>query len=352
MASDAATAQIALTDEYELYARAKEARVRALLAGHGLDGLFRGLARCPVERGWRMQASFYVIDGRWVGVDPRRGRVPADEALWTLPEHARPLAAGIAARIASADVRGVTGFDLRLEYGSERAHLGLAVERGADAGPAPLCEELLGECTALLGVAVPSRGMEIGEAYLRHQVLGKTVLAHHRAFFQTNRWLTPELAAAAGRAAADDRSSLVDLYCGVGLHSVLAADAGSRVFGVDTNRWAVDSARRNAALHGLALARYLDRPVERLPRAGEGALDAPSVVFVNPSRFGCAPGVAEAVAGWRPKAVCLVSCSIDSHVRDVLAFGRAGYRPLPFGSFDMFPFSEFLESVTVFHPER
>jgi hypothetical protein len=285
-------------------------------------------------------------------VDPRRGRVPAGEALWTLPEDARPLAAEIARRIASAAAPGVTGFDLRLEYGSARAHLNLAVERGADAYPAPLCEELLGELPALLGVAVPSRGLELGETYLRHQVLGKTVLAHHRAFFQTNRWLTPGVAAAAGRAAADDASRLVDLYCGVGLHSVLAATEESRVFGVDTNRWAVASARRNAALHGLAHARYEDLPVERLPHLEEAALDSPSVVFANPSRFGCAPGTAEAVARWRPQAVCLVSCSIDSHVRDVLALRRSGYQPLPFGSFDMFPFSEFLESVTVFHPGR
>ena len=211
-----------------------------------------------------------------------------------------------------------------------------------------LFRQLLGEFPALLGVAVPSRGIELGEAHLRHQVLGKAVLAHHRAFFQTNRWLTPELAAAA-KAAAADPSRIIDLYCGVGLHSVLAAEPESAVVGVDTNRWAIESAQRNAELHGLARARFERIPVERL--VGRPETERPSVVYVNPSRYGCAPGVAERVAAWRPEAVCLVSCSIDSHVRDVLELRRHGYQPLPFGSFDMFPFSEFLESVTVFHPE-
>ncbi|MFL5539772.1 MAG: hypothetical protein ACJ8J0_12305, partial [Longimicrobiaceae bacterium] len=86
-------------------------------------------------------------------------------------------------------------------------------------------------------------------------------------------------------------------------------------------------------------------PVERL--VGRPETERPSVVYVNPSRYGCAPGVAERVAAWRPEAVCLVSCSIDSHVRDLGSFARAGYRPEPFECFDMFPFSPFVESVTV-----
>jgi tRNA/tmRNA/rRNA uracil-C5-methylase (TrmA/RlmC/RlmD family) len=57
--------------------------------------------------------------------------------------------------------------------------------------------------------------------------------------------------------------------------------------------------------------------------------------------------VAERVAAWMPAAVCLVSCSIESHARDLGAFARAGYLAEPFECFDMFPFSEFVESVTV-----
>jgi hypothetical protein len=340
-------------EEYARHSASKEARVRELLAAHGLEGLFRGLRRCPLERGWRTQASFYLERAggaaRVVGVDPRRGRVPLAEALWVIPDHARGLLVAAAARVAEASADApITGVDLRLEHGSTRGHLTLAVERGAAARLGAFAEELLRGVPGLLGVAIPSQDVEVGEAYLRHQLLGKTVLSHHRAFFQTNTCLTPALAAAAREAAADP-AFIVDLYCGVGLHSVLAAAPESRVYGADNNGRAIESAHRNAALHGLARARYDRVPVERVME-GPGFDAAPSVVYVNPSRWGCAPGLAEAVARWRPAAVCLVSCSIDSHVRDTLAFLAAGYRPLPFGSFDLFPFSDFLESVTVFHP--
>ncbi len=342
---------VSLAEEYRRHADAKEARIAAVLAEHGLAGLFRGMRRCPVEHGYRMRASFYAgrdqDAARIVGVDPRRGRVPADDALWVLPEPARPLVRDVAERIAAAPREGaITGFEVRLEFGGGRAHLTLAAERGS-ASLHGFCRALLDASSDLLGIAVPSQGVELGDAYLRHELLGRTILAHHLAFFQTNRWLTADLAAAA-RAAAADPSRIVDLYCGVGLHSILAATPESAVIGVDTNRWAIESAVRNAALHGLAHARYERIPAERL--AGRPEAERPSVVFVNPSRYGCAPGVAARVAAWRPDAVCLVSCSIASHARDLAAFASAGYAPRPFESFDMFPFSDFVESVTELRP--
>ncbi|HYH78427.1 MAG TPA: hypothetical protein VEX86_01475 [Longimicrobium sp.] len=338
----------AISAEYELDASAREARIAAVLEEVGLRGLFRGMRRCPVARGYRMRASFYrAADGSGaVGVDPRHGRVPLDRSLWVMPEEARPLVRDVAGRIAAAGEQArITGFEVRLEFGSGRAHLTLAVERGMPRLDG-LCAGLMAEVGGVFGVAVPSQAIEVGETEHRHLLLGKTILAHHRAFFQTNRWLTGDLAAAA-QSAASDPSRIVDLYCGVGLHSVLAATPDSVVAGVDTNGWAIDSARRNAALHGLAHARFDRLPVEKLALGAEGR---PSVLFVNPSRFGCAPGLVERIAAWRPEAVCLVSCSIRSHARDLASFVRAGWRPRPFESFDMFPFSDFVESVTELCP--
>jgi len=337
----------ALAEAYARDAAAKEARIAAVLEEAGLAESFRGLRRSPVEQGYRMRTSVYLARGGdgLRGVDPRHGRVPLADALWVMPEEARPLIREVADRLSAAPRdAGATGFEVRLEFGMLRAHVAVAAERGSTGRLDEFCSALLDEVPGVLGAAVPSQAVEVGETYLRHELLGKTVLSHHLAFFQTNRWLTPELAEAATAAAADP-SRIVDLYCGVGLHSVLAAAPESAIVGVDTNRWAIESAQQNAELHGLAGARFERIPVERL--VGRPETERPSVVYVNPSRYGCAPGVAERVAAWRPEAVCLVSCSIGSHARDLASFVRAGYHPLPFESFDMFPFSEFVESVTV-----
>ncbi|HEX8242615.1 MAG TPA: hypothetical protein VF541_03955, partial [Longimicrobium sp.] len=106
--TEVASPPLALEEEYRRHADAKEARIASLLVEHGFAALFRGMRRCPVEQGYRMRASFYAghgddDGGRIVGVDPRlRGRVPVDDALWVLPEPARPLVRTVAERIAAA----------------------------------------------------------------------------------------------------------------------------------------------------------------------------------------------------------------------------------------------------------
>lgn len=342
-------AAAALEAAYAAHAAAKEAAVAARIEAEGLGGRWGGIHRSPVAPGYRTQLSVYLFrDGGGVvptGVDPRRGRVPLDGALWVAPEERRGLLAALAARLAAEPAAaGITGLDLRLAHGSLRAHLVVAARRDAAVRLDALAAELLAAHPALDGVAVPSQGIEIGAAEVRHALLGRTVLAHPRAFFQTNRWLTPALAEAAG-APARGAASLLDVYCGVGLHSVLAAAPETAVLGVDENPWAIGSAGRNAALHGLARARYERGTVEAW-LAREEAREA-DVVFVNPSRHGCAPGLAEAVDRARPRAVCLVSCSIDAHLRDLRAFRALGWATEPFASWDMFPFTPFLESVSV-----
>ncbi|HEU0051960.1 MAG TPA: hypothetical protein VFQ39_02240, partial [Longimicrobium sp.] len=137
-----------LAEAYARHAAEKEARIAELLEEAGFGGLFGGLHRCPVELGWRAQASFYVVrsgDGAAVlGVDPLRGRVWIDDALWVVPDFARDTVRAAAERVAAEpEAGGVTGFDVRLEYGTGRAHLGLFVARDAAGDLASLVADLL-----------------------------------------------------------------------------------------------------------------------------------------------------------------------------------------------------------------
>lgn len=353
MTEHGSPAPMGLFSAYGRHLAAKEERVRGMLAAHGLGGLFAGIRRCPVEGGFRGHATFRLAreeDGavRVLGVEPRGGRAPLEDTLWVLPEEARPTVLAVRdVVLGGAWAEAVSGFDVRLEHGTLRAHVTVAAPRESDPEPEALCRALA-EVPGVLGAAVPSQGAEAGEGWLANRLGGKTVLAHHRAFFQSNLRLVPEMVEEV-QGPPERRACVVDLYCGVGLHSLLAAGPGTRVAGADNNRWAIESAGRNAALHGLHAAEYERLDAERF--AAARGFDAPDEVFVNPSRFGCGPRLPGAVARWRPASVCLVSCSFDSHLRDTLAFAAAGYRPAAVRCFDMFPFSEYLESVTHFAPE-
>jgi hypothetical protein len=286
------------------------------------------------------------------GRDPLAGRVPWREALWLLPPPGRRLAEELAARIEGPEETGITGFELRLEHGTGRGHVTLSVPR-EPAEKINFDTDLPARWTStidgLIGVAVPSRAIEAGASFLRHELPGGVLESHYAAFFQANCRLLPLLLEAVLEDV-EGQSAFLDLYCGVGLYSLLAA-ARSRagtsleILGIDSNPQAIESARRNAARLGLSRARFQKASVEDLP--GVASQEPPFHVFVNPSRFGCPAGLSEALIGLGAESATLVSCSIESHVRDVGAFVRAGWHPDSIRSFDMFPFSRFVESVTI-----
>lgn len=374
-----------LLREYDEHLRLKKGRVAALFGADagGLGGP-QSIEPCRLEAGYRTQAKYFV---RWAGgrpdvtgIDPRKGEVPWRDALWMLPERGRAMLAGIVGALEERTPPGlVTGLELRLEHGGGGGHLTLAIPRGPQDVAGDFYAEFLAVVPGLKGLAAPSQSIERGGIFLRHVFGGHVLEAHHRAFFQANEPLLPHFVETIQSVAAGvDRSGILDLYCGVGLHSIPAAVAGEaagpgdaaarggadgtggaagpagptgRVLGVDSNRWAIESARRNAARHGLAEgAEFRCESVEAFSgdpgKPGDFVDAGATLVFVNPARAGCGPGVIESVTRRRPAAAVLVSCSIDSHRRDVDDFERCGYRATSLRCFDMFPFTEFLESVT------
>ena len=307
----------------------------------------------PVDDGFRGQARFAVSatggDVSVTGVDPRAGRRPWESTLWILPGCGRRLAERLIGRICR-DHAGypVRGFDLRLGCGTDRAHVVLAVDRTERVSFAGWVEDLLREIPAVSGVSVPSQHLSVGDAFVRHRLLGREVLAHPLAFFQTNYRLTePLLQRIAAAVSRESAASVLDLYCGVGVHSLLAGDRDPRTTGVDSDRNAIAVANRNADNAGRR-ATYEHASVETyLARGSQARWGA---VIVNPPRSGCRLEVVEGIAALNPRCVCLVCCAAEAHVRDLLRFRELGYHATEYTAFDMFPFSRFVENVTMLFP--
>ena len=337
---------------YQRHLADTRARLGALLAPIS-PTLPIDLRPSPLDDGFRGQARFSVTETRGdvsvSGVDPLDGSNAWESTLWILPNFGRRLAETIIGRICGGYARyPVRGFELRLGYGTERAHVVLAVDRSEKGSFDGWAQGLLQETPALSGVSVPSQRLVVGDALIRHHLLGREVLAHPRAFFQTNYWLTEQLlqhiASAVSR---ESPSSVLDLYCGVGVHSLLAGDHDASTVGVDSDRNAVGVARRNADNAG-RLSTYERAAVEEyLARGSQGHRDA---VIVNPPRSGCSVGVVEGIAALTPRCICHVCCSAEAHARDLERFRAVGYEATTHTAFDMFPFSPFVENVAMLFP--
>ncbi|MEI6971988.1 MAG: 50S ribosomal protein L11 methyltransferase [bacterium] len=143
-------------------------------------------------------------------------------------------------------------------------------------------------------------------------------------------------------------AAVIDLYCGAGLFSFAAADAGvPRVLGVDNDPEAVRAAQRNANVRNLNGCAFLARSAEAgLQEVLRSVAPATTTAIVDPSRRGLERGVIDLLAGAKLGQIMYISCAPDTMARDVALLTAAGYRVSSACLFDMFPRTAYFESLT------
>jgi tRNA/tmRNA/rRNA uracil-C5-methylase (TrmA/RlmC/RlmD family) len=140
----------------------------------------------------------------------------------------------------------------------------------------------------------------------------------------------------------------LDLYCGVGLFTGVLADAGCRVWGLESNHTAVDHARTNladVADRVKIIAGRVERRVGRLPRPVD-------LVVLDPPRTGAGATVMRAVVARSPRAIAYVACDPAALARDLATAGTHGYHPGKITAYDLFPMTHHVECVAILSPRK
>ena len=131
---------------------------------------------------------------------------------------------------------------------------------------------------------------------------------------------------------------ILDLYCGIGISSLLLARQGSKVTGIEYNQKSIDCAVRNARSNHLLNAHFQKGAVEEiLP-----TISIPDFVILNPPREGLDPRVIEILKKQRPKQILYISCLPSTLARDLRLLG---YRIAACQPYDMFPQTAHVETL-------
>lgn len=143
------------------------------------------------------------------------------------------------------------------------------------------------------------------------------------------------------------REMVLDLYCGAGTIGLYLAAQAGKIVGVETVEAAVQDARRNADLNGIANADfYLGRAEEVLPRLIKDYKKVDAAV-VDPPRKGCDVAVLNALAEADVPALVYVSCNPATLARDLSHLAGLGYGVGSVQPVDMFPWTSHVECVTL-----
>ena len=322
----------------------------SLLDRIGCESLCQIITPTPLQKGFRNRAKFRVYENqgtvRIVGTDPHEGDVPYEKALWILPAWARKIAGRVATyRKDYKHDFPFDGFELQLTHGRQQAHVIISVKRLISEFFEAYAKDLWTTIPELMGVAIPSQKIELGDVCLDHWLLGKSFYGHYDSFFQSNLSLTPSLLdRIASEAKEIHYDKIVDLYCGSGLLSLSFAKKGTRIVGVESDKNAVDCASKNALRLGFKSSSFIHSKAENFVESEESRPD--SLVIMNPPRAGCESSVIDSVTRQSPNNIILVSCYLETHVRDLGLWQERDYDVASIAAFDMFPFTPFLETVT------
>ncbi|MCJ7680871.1 MAG: methyltransferase domain-containing protein [Candidatus Aminicenantes bacterium] len=321
------------------------------LASIGCEEFSPEIVATPLDAGYRNRVKIKIFHGsspiRFVGMDPLEGETAVENMLWILPPWARKTILNLKDILTiRAENFPVDGAELQLCHGREEAHLSLSVKKKQIQPYDELLEAIFERGPEITGIAVPSQRLMGGDPFLNHRLLGENFIAHYAAFFQANLCLTPRLIENVREAVQlHPFDRIVDVYCGTGLFSLYCGEAELPVTGVDVNPFAIESAERNAALRGFMNSSFHFGSAEGFVR--EFPLEGNDLVFLNPPRSGCSSEVLDPVIEGRPGLICLISCFPETQLRDLRLLLDVGYKLLSLSAFDMFPFSDYLETIAL-----
>ena len=218
--------------------------------------------------------------------------------------------------------------------GSQRVFWCMSEQKPLPNGLDLACTILHGQsCRPLLNASKNDGRVSDGE---------NTVVRSVDSFFQSNRYLLPELVGCVVRLVGKSPGTVLDLYSGCGVFAQALAADGKVI--------AVEHLSKDLKLNA---ARFDFEAVlstcEDYLRSSHCKQSDPSVVVVDPVRAGLSPVVVGQLNAMKSvQKIVYVSCDVATLARDVkLLEEGSGFRLMHVECFDMFPQTTHVEVVTL-----
>lgn len=203
----------------------------------------------------------------------------------------------------------------------------------------PLLDHVQGICLKQGG-----KILELGDCRLTQTYLGTLFHMDPWSFMQAHSKMAESLYQHILSLIPQTTTTLVDLYCGAGILSILAAKKYPHltIYGLELNPRAIVQAHKNQKEHNLPDIHLIAAPAEQVLTHVKERID---FVIVNPPREGLSAAMLKALIHMKDAQFCYVSCNPTTLQRDLKALIVAGYRVTSISGFDLFPQTTHLETV-------
>jgi 23S rRNA (uracil1939-C5)-methyltransferase len=186
-----------------------------------------------------------------------------------------------------------------------------------------------------------------GNDHVVIRVLDRDFKVSAASFFQVNTIMAEKMVShLIANLPITQSSTLLDIYCGVGLFSAFFAPKCKTVIGVESSTSACEDFAFN-----------LDEfdNVELYEGLAEDVIPhiklKPDVILVDPPRAGIERHALDAIIKFNPQMIAYVSCDPSTLARDAARLIHGGYQLKDVKPFDLFPQTYHIESISIFEPK-
>jgi len=183
-----------------------------------------------------------------------------------------------------------------------------------------------------------------GNNHIAISILGRDFRVSAASFFQVNGIMAEKMVKhLLDSLPVSPSTTLLDVYCGVGLFSAFLAPKCERVIGIESSPSACEDFTFN-----------LDEfdNVELYEGSAEVVIPhlevKPDVVLVDPPRAGLEKRVLDGILKLNPRVIAYVSCDPSTLARDAAQLINGGYHLKDVKPFDLFPQTYHIESISLF----
>lgn len=187
-----------------------------------------------------------------------------------------------------------------------------------------------------------------GKGYIEDILCGKIFRISSKSFYQINPVQTEHLYnAAINMAKLSGKETIIDAYCGIGTIGIVASKQAKSVIGIELNKDAVKDAKSNARRNQIENCTFYEGDASKfmIAMALEQPQNSIDVVFMDPPRSGSTEEFLNSIIKLNPERVVYISCNPETQVRDLKVLMKKGYKVSECTPFDMFPFTEHVETV-------
>lgn len=182
-----------------------------------------------------------------------------------------------------------------------------------------------------------------GADFFYEELLGLKFKITPFSFFQTNSLGAEVLYETARGYIGDTKGRTVfDLYSGTGTIAQILAPVAGHVTGVEIVEEAVEAAKENAALNGLANCDFIAGDVLKML---DSLTERPDLIVLDPPRDGIHPKALPKIMNYGVDRMVYISCKPTSLARDLVVLQAGGYHVEKVCCVDMFPATGQVETV-------